>query len=118
LMLPQLRSVKDTVIPSKLLMYMAAGRPVLTAVNGASQAAAIVRDARCGIVVDAENAQALAAAVRDAQARSEERDSWGRRSREYAEKHFDRTAIVAAQQRVIEQVADGSLREPVVSLGR
>src|SRR6185369_11876062 len=94
LLLSQLRTVKDTVIPSKLLMYMAAGKPVLAAVNAGSQAAAIVREAQCGIVVEPENPAALAAAVRDAQQQPEARRSWAGRSRAYAERHFERRAIV------------------------
>ena len=106
LLLSQLRSVKDTVIPSKLLTYMAAGRPVLAAVNGASQAAEIVRDARCGVLVQPESAAALAGGVRELMAAPGERAEMARRGRLYAEQHFDRASIVVAQQRVIEQLVE------------
>ena len=57
-------SVKDTVIPSKLLTYMAAGRPVLAAVNPGSQAAEILREADGGALVAPEDPEALSAAAR------------------------------------------------------
>ena len=104
LLLSQLRSVKDTVIPSKLLTYMAAGRPILAAVNGASQAAVIVGDARCGVLVEPESAAALAGGVRALMAAPGERAEMARRSRVYAEQHFDRASIVVAQRHVVEQL--------------
>lgn len=106
LLLSQLRSVKDTVIPSKLLMYMAAGRPIVAAVNQDSQAAVILRDALGGVIVEPEDPRALAAAVADLRTRAAELPAMGRRNRRYAERHFDRNAIVIAQQRVIELVMD------------
>jgi colanic acid biosynthesis glycosyl transferase WcaI len=110
LLLSQLRMVKDTVIPSKLLMYMAAGKPVLAAVNAGSQAAAIVRDAQCGIIVEPENPGALADAVQEAQRQPEARRSWASRSRAFAERHFERRAIVEEQQFVIENLVFEGLR--------
>jgi colanic acid biosynthesis glycosyl transferase WcaI len=107
LLLSQLRSVKDTVIPSKLLMYMAAGRPILAAVNAASQGAAIVSAARCGVIVAAEDPRAIAAAVLDLKQQPAARDVMARRSRAYAEQHFDRDAVVVAQQLLIERVLNG-----------
>ena len=104
LLLSQLRSVKDTVIPSKLLMYMAAGRPILAAVNPSSQAAMIVRDSGGGFIVAPEDSRALADGVSDVKSRPSDRDLMARRGRAYAEQHFDRDAIVIAQQKVIEDV--------------
>ncbi|KQN52661.1 glycosyltransferase [Pseudomonas sp. Leaf48] len=48
-------------IPSKTQAYMAAGKPILMAVDG--DAADLVRDAGCGIVSESDNPQALADAV-------------------------------------------------------
>lgn len=96
LLLNQLRTVKGTVIPSKLLTYMAAGRPVLAAVNADSQAAEILRDADGGAIVAAEDPEALAAAARRCAAQSGEAlSSCGARNRAYAEKHFDHRIILA-----------------------
>lgn len=110
LLLSQLRAVKETVIPSKLLMYMAAGRPIVAAVNAASQAAALVRAADCGRVVEPESPCVLADAVADIASATAARRMWGANGRAYAERHFDRSAILLAQQRVIE---DAASRQPI-----
>jgi colanic acid biosynthesis glycosyl transferase WcaI len=106
LLLSQLKTVKDTVIPSKLLTYMAAGRPILAAVNAASQAAVIVREAQCGVLVEPESAPALIGGVAALMSDPAERTTMAGRSRAYAEQHFDRAAIVVAQQRVIERLVE------------
>jgi colanic acid biosynthesis glycosyl transferase WcaI len=48
-------------IPSKTQAYMAAGKPILMAVDG--DAADLVREAECGVVSESENPQALADAI-------------------------------------------------------
>lgn len=121
LLLSQLRSVKDTVIPSKLLMYMAAGRAILAAVNPESQAAAIVRDAQGGIIVPAEDPHSMAEAVRGAILNRSAIEIMAKRNRAYAERHFDRAAIVSAQQRVIEQIVGENTKtqlQPTAAAGR
>jgi putative colanic acid biosynthesis glycosyltransferase WcaI len=99
LLVNQLSSVKDTVIPSKLLTYMAAGRPVLAAVNPGSQAAEILREADGGALVSPEDPEALSAAVQWFMAQSQEAlTAFGERNRAYAEEHFDERKIVAAHE--------------------
>lgn len=99
LLLNQLRTVKDTVIPSKLLTYMAAGRPVLAAVNSGSQAAEILREADGGRLVTPDDPEALAAAVEWFRSQPAERlAALGARNRAYAEAHFDQRKILAAHE--------------------
>ena len=104
LLLNQLRSVKDTVIPSKLLMYMASGRPVLAAVNARSQAAALLRDAQGGILVAPEDPNSLAQAVQQICDDQATLGEMGQRNRSYAEVHFDQRKIVVAQEEFLSQV--------------
>lgn len=52
----------DAVIPSKAYDAMAVGRPVITSARG--EAAAVVTDAGCGIVIAPDDPGALAAAIR------------------------------------------------------
>ena len=51
----------EITIPSKTQAYMAAGRPIIMGVAG--DAASLVTDADCGVLVEAENAQAIADAA-------------------------------------------------------
>ncbi len=102
LLLNQLASVKDTVIPSKLLTYMAAGRPVLAAVNSHSQAAELLRESGGGIVVEPESAKALAKAAEAIQDDARSRAEMGAANRRYAVEHFDQRKIMAKLQKFVE----------------
>jgi glycosyltransferase involved in cell wall biosynthesis len=99
LLLNQLRTVKDTVIPSKLLTYMSAGRPVLAAVNAGSQGAEILLEADGGRLVAPEDPQALAAAAEWFMGLlPEQLRGYAARNRAYAEAHFDQRKILAAHE--------------------
>jgi glycosyltransferase involved in cell wall biosynthesis len=102
LLLNQLASVKDTVIPSKLLTYMAAGRPVLAAINRSSQGAQILLDADGGVLVAPEDPSALARGVEQLRsAMPETLAGISRRNRAYAEAHFDQRKILAEHESFI-----------------
>ena len=55
------QEIFEYTVPSKVQAYMAAGRPVIAALNG--EGARIVRESGCGLAVPAEDAEALAAAI-------------------------------------------------------
>lgn len=101
LLLNQHPDLVEAVIPSKLLTYMAAGRPIVVAAHPASEAARLVRDAECGVSVspDAPDAlaQALVALARDAAARA----GLGARGRAYVESHFARAAALQTFERAL-----------------
>jgi colanic acid biosynthesis glycosyl transferase WcaI len=104
LLLNQLGTVKDTVIPGKLQTYMVAGRAILAAVNPTSQAAELIRESKSGIIVPPEDPTALSNAVREMKTDSKKLKDMGQRSRLYAEKHFDRKQILAAQEAFLLEV--------------
>jgi colanic acid biosynthesis glycosyl transferase WcaI len=113
LLLNQLRAVKDTVIPSKLLTYMSAGRPVLAAVNASSQGAEILREADGGRLIAPEDPAALADAAKWFMTLPpEQHRAFGARNRAYAEAHFDQRKILAAHEDFMFGAA-GSLRAGV-----
>ena len=70
-----------TVIPTKLLEYMACERPVIVAVDG--QARQIVEEAGAGVFVDPENSQALVQAILDLAENPERRRQMGVSGRQY-----------------------------------
>jgi len=84
LVLNQKAAVKDAVIPSKLLTYMAAGWPVLAAVCEKSEAARQIQNAQCGVQISAEDPAAMVEAV--SQLRQDEafRRKLGSNGRAYA----------------------------------
>jgi colanic acid biosynthesis glycosyl transferase WcaI len=78
----------DASVPSKLISYFAASRPVICAANAESAVARTVRDAAAGIVVCPGDAQAIAEAVMQLRRQPEIARQMGRNARQYFEKHF------------------------------
>jgi colanic acid biosynthesis glycosyl transferase WcaI len=60
----QQHSVSEIAFPSKIVTYLAAGRPIVASVNPESEVARITRESGAGSVVEAENSLALFEAVR------------------------------------------------------
>jgi colanic acid biosynthesis glycosyl transferase WcaI len=77
-----------TVIPTKLLEYMACERPVIVAVDG--QARQIVEEAGAGVFVEPENSKALVKAVLDLAEDPEHRRQMGASGRQYIVDRFSR----------------------------
>jgi putative colanic acid biosynthesis glycosyltransferase WcaI len=89
-------------VPSKVLTYLCAARPLLVAMPGENLAARIVERSGGGIVVSPQPVDALVAAA--ARLRSDKglRTDLGRRARSYAEAAFDPEAVADRFERVIE----------------
>jgi glycosyltransferase involved in cell wall biosynthesis len=76
-------------VPSKVLSYLCAGRPVLLAVPNENLAAKIVLDCGAGQVVEPTDIQGFCAAAKRLIDSPQEREQLGRAARQYAEMHFD-----------------------------
>ena len=85
--------VFKTVIPTKMLEFMACERPVILGVDG--QARALLEKAGAGIFVEPENASALADAVTSLHCQPELRSSYGKNGRRFILQHLsrERTAL-------------------------
>lgn len=103
LLLNQLQS-QDKIMASKFLAYMAAGKAVLASVNASSPAAEVLDDSGGGVIVPAENPQALADAVQRLRSSPEQLEEMGRRNRSYAESHFEQGVILDSQERFLMEV--------------
>ena len=77
-----------TVIPTKLLEYMACERPVIVAVDG--QARQIVEAAGAGVFVEPENSKSLVAAILELSSRPERRQQMGASGRQHILNNFSR----------------------------
>lgn len=80
-----------TVYPNKVFDYMAAGRPVLLAIDGVIRE--VVEDAGAGIYVPPGDASALAKAAEKLADNRQEASAMGMRGREYVQAHFDRETL-------------------------
>jgi colanic acid biosynthesis glycosyl transferase WcaI len=76
-------------VPSKLLSYLCAGRPLLAAVPETNLAARIIQESGGGIVVEPGDARAFVAAADELLRRPELRSALGERARAYAVESFD-----------------------------
>jgi glycosyltransferase involved in cell wall biosynthesis len=81
------KEVRTPVVPSKILSIMAAGRAVVASLPLNGDAAALIREAACGICVEAENAEKMAEAICTLYDRPELLASYGSNGRAYAERH-------------------------------
>jgi colanic acid biosynthesis glycosyl transferase WcaI len=75
-------------VPSKLITYLAAGRPVVCAAPPGSECYAIIRRSNAGINVPAGDARALADALLALAADRNAAERMGQRGRRYFEEHF------------------------------
>jgi glycosyltransferase involved in cell wall biosynthesis len=80
-----------TVYPNKVFDYMAAGRPIILAMDGVIRE--VVETAQGGIAVPPGDAEALAAAIRQLASDRQFGHILGRNGRCYVEMHFDRAAV-------------------------
>ena len=80
-------------VPGKVQAYLACEKPIVAALDG--EGARVIEESGAGLVVPAEDADALAAAVpRMYRTTPEERTEMGRRGRAYFEEHFEREKLL------------------------
>jgi colanic acid biosynthesis glycosyl transferase WcaI len=91
-----------TSVPSKVLGYMAAARPVIAAVDLDCDTAKIVNQARCGIVVPPADPESLAQAILYYFKHPSERISSGNKGLTYFLEHFDKKVIIKQYLNLIE----------------
>jgi putative colanic acid biosynthesis glycosyltransferase WcaI len=90
-------------VPSKVLTYLCAGRPLLGALPADNLAARVVERSGGGVVVLPRDAGALLGAAEELLVDPERRAVLGRAARAYAEKTFDLGAITDRFERVLER---------------
>jgi glycosyltransferase involved in cell wall biosynthesis len=89
-----------TVYPNKVFDYMAAGRPVILAIDGVIRQ--VVETAGAGIPVPPGDPESLAQAINRLAADPQEGQADGQRGRVYVEAHFDRASLADELLKVIE----------------
>jgi len=102
--------IADHAVPTKILSYLAAGRPVVCATRGA--AAEIVRSANAGLTLESSDPVALAGAISYlASLPAAARDQLGRNGRAHLAAHFDKQTVIDGYERVLNELA-GSAQVP------
>jgi colanic acid biosynthesis glycosyl transferase WcaI len=91
-----------TSVPSKVLGYMAAARPVVASVDLDCDTAGTIARAECGIVSPAGDASSLADSILHLAENPQQRITKGNNGRTYAETHLMKTMIVAQYEQMFE----------------
>ncbi|MEN6471875.1 MAG: glycosyltransferase family 4 protein [Clostridiaceae bacterium] len=73
-------------LPAKLQSYMAAGKPVIGAIDGSAQD--VIKESDCGVCVDAGDSEALASAMRDFILQPQRYAQCGQNGKAYFSHHF------------------------------
>jgi colanic acid biosynthesis glycosyl transferase WcaI len=98
------RGLAGFIVPSKVYGILAAGKPFIAATEADAEPARIVMELQCGLVVEPDDARALADAI--LRIRREPLGQMGRRGRVAFEERFDRPVATDAYRRLLEQVAE------------
>lgn len=98
-----------TTYPNKVFDYMAAGRPVLLAIDGVIRQ--VVEVANAGIFIQPGNPDALATAILHLSANPALATQMGINGRSYIEQHFNRSHLAIKLIRIIEGMGDQYARK-------
>ncbi len=99
-----------TTYPNKVFDYMAAGKPVLLAIDGVVRE--VVEQAQAGMFVPPGDPGALAEAIRTLAADREAGREMGRRGRAYVSEHFNRPQLAQRLAKLMQETLEGQRTPP------
>jgi len=109
LVLHQQRQVSDSVIPSKLLTYMASGRAIVATAAPESETARVLGRARCGSIVEPESPTKFAAAVLELYRNRDLADRYGDAGRNFVCENFSREVVLRRIESLLREASDTPL---------
>lgn len=89
------------VVPSRLYGILAAGRPVLAAVDGDSETGLLVQEIGCGLIVPPARPDLVADAIRSLARGDHDLEAMGQRGRTYVESHGNLQGAVARYRQLL-----------------
>lgn len=92
-------------MPSKLQGYMAAGKPVIAAIDGAARE--VIMESNCGICVKASDSEALAKAMKDFIVDNDKYKAYGENGREYFKLHFTKDIFMKKLEEQMYRLLEG-----------
>jgi putative colanic acid biosynthesis glycosyltransferase WcaI len=107
------KSLLCPVVPSKLLGYMAAGRPIVASFPEGGDAPRVVREAGCGVCVPPGHPARLAQAIVEASANPAKCRAWGERGRRYVQANHDRDRVAALYESIFQSLAGGRTTDAI-----
>ncbi len=100
-LVPQAAETGCDAVPSKVYRIMACGRPILAVTDPASDLAALVGEAACGVVVPPGSAPALAQAILEAFRSGAEWRAKGEAGRLFVVRHYSRSSVADRYDRLV-----------------
>ena len=110
----QQKSVSEIAFPSKVVTYMAAGRPMVASVNSGSEVARTIRESQAGKVAEPENPRALLEAIREL--RAEDLCKLGENARGYARRRWSAERVLGHMEQTLMAIA-GAGKSPLAKEG-
>ncbi|MGC6416605.1 MAG: glycosyltransferase family 4 protein [Bradymonadia bacterium] len=103
-LVPLRHGMAGTSLPCKIFGILAAGRPMVASLDLDSDAAALIRDADCGLVTPPEDANALADAVLKLYKSRKTANRQGRNGRQYVVDHHSHKVVVDRYEEMLTDV--------------
>ena len=92
----QQATVSDIAFPSKTVTLLSAARPIVASVHADSEIGRVIRRSQGGMVIEPENAGALARAIQELFEDPAKRMAMGDSGRQYALQHWDEARVLPA----------------------
>jgi colanic acid biosynthesis glycosyl transferase WcaI len=105
----QQQSVSEIAFPSKVVTYLAAGRPIIASVNPECEVARVVRESGAGRVVDAEVPEALSNALHEM--RNADLSRYGENARGYASMRWSSVRVLGHLERSLLAAAGSAMNQ-------
>ncbi len=99
----QQKPVSDIVFPSKIVTYLAAGRPVIASVSSGGEVALAIRESGAGLLVEPEDPKALLAAIQSL--RAADLHEYGENARKYADRRWSSARVLGHFEQCLMKVA-------------
>jgi colanic acid biosynthesis glycosyl transferase WcaI len=115
---PLKKGLGSVSVPSKAYSIMAAGRPILASIDADSEVARIVHGAGCGRVVEPDNVESLAEALRSMLDDAPAREEMGERGRAWVVDNASPAAVGAAYHGLITALAPQKGHQQIASQSR
>lgn len=102
----------DYSMPSKVYEIMASGRPLLASADPGTDLRKLVQSTGCGLCVAPEDPQELAQALMTLYREPDRRREMGERGRRAAEQSYSSESVVAAYNRLLQEVSNNHRASP------
>ncbi len=97
-------------VPSKILGYMAAARPVVASVDPECDIAELIKQAGCGLTVHPGDSQALSEAIVSLYHTPDLLKTMGNRGRDYFLKNFEKNSVIKRYVELLKQISPENIR--------